>query len=206
MVLLMSGDIHPSSGPANTHSMYPCRFCELQVTWTHRAVCCDQCDIWYHKSCISMLSAEYQEIHDVSWSCVKCKTQNIASFTYHLYDVSMHNQFETLSGIPGDDSVFLSPAAFNPSQHKSPLNTRVQPLMSSVVSTQATSDNTSTINPLPHKANNLRIAVINCQGVCNKRAELENMYDYMDPDVRILTETKLDPSVNLSEFLPEHYM
>ena len=77
--------------------------------------------------------------------------------------------------------------------------------MSSVASTQATSDNTSHINPLPHKANNLRIAVINCQGVRNKRAELENMCDYMDPDVLILTETKLDPSVNSSEFLPEHY-
>ena len=77
--------------------------------------------------------------------------------------------------------------------------------MSLVASNQATSDNMSNINPLLHKANNLRIAVINCQGVRCKRAELENMCDYMDPDVLILTETKLDHSVNSSEFLPEHY-
>ena len=47
--------------------------------------------------------------------------------------------------------------------------------------------------------------MINFQGVCSKRAELENTCDYMVPNVLILTEMKLDPSVNSSKFLPEHY-
>ena len=47
--------------------------------------------------------------------------------------------------------------------------------------------------------------MINCQGVRRKRPELENMCDYMDPDVLILTETELDPSLYSSEFLSKHY-
>ena len=39
---------------------------------------------------------------------------------------------------------------------------------------------------------NVRVAVVNCQGVCGKKADLKNMCEYMDPDVLILTETKLD--------------
>ena len=53
--------------------------------------------------------------------------------------------------------------------------------------------------------NNWRSVTINCNGVSGKRAELANLVSYTDPDVLILTETKLDHTVHPSEFLPEGY-
>ena len=65
MVLLLSGDVE--SNPAPHPSMYPCGICELGVS-----VCCDNCDIWYHKSCISMNSQEYDRIETTDWNCFAC--------------------------------------------------------------------------------------------------------------------------------------
>ena len=90
---------HPSdylcSGPLGTlQSGWCCSYCAATyirtkaIPWTswstpvasatfrsHQAVCCDECAIWYHKSCVSMLSREYKKIEDVSWNCIKCKSQ-----------------------------------------------------------------------------------------------------------------------------------
>ena len=38
-----------------------------------------------------------------------------------------------------------------------------------------------------------------------KRAELENLINYTDPDLIIMTETKIDDQVKASEFLPKGY-
>ena len=38
-----------------------------------------------------------------------------------------------------------------------------------------------------------------------KRAELENLINYTDPDLIIMTETKIDKQVKASEFLPKGY-
>ena len=70
MVLLMSGDVESNPGPHP--SMYPCSICELGVNWSRLAVCCDNCDIWYHKSCISMNSQEYDRIETTDWNCFAC--------------------------------------------------------------------------------------------------------------------------------------
>ena len=205
MLFLLCGNIHLNPGPPMYHLINPCGFCDLQVSWSNRAVCCDKCDIWYHKSCVSMLSRKYEEIEDVSWNCIKCKSQNVASFTYHSYDVTTHNIFEPLSSIPGDDSVFDSSALFHSRGHSSPVNTRQQPVMRSIASSRATTASTYSDRPLPLQKTNLCVAVVNCQGVHGKKADLENMWEYMDPNVLILTETELDPSISPAEFLPAHY-
>ena len=57
----------------------------------------------------------------------------------------------------------------------------------------------------PCKKQSLRTLVINCNGIANKRAELENITAYTDPDVILMTETKIDSSVSSSEFLPCGY-
>ena len=38
-----------------------------------------------------------------------------------------------------------------------------------------------------------------------KRAKLENLINYADPDLIIMTETKIDEQVKASEFLPKGY-
>ena len=106
-------------------SVYPCGWSELQVGWSRAAVMCDECSIWYHKTSISMTSAEYNGIENVSWRCVKCTTTNCSYFLYQGFNVNVTNSYGVLAGIPGDDSVFyqmlrLPISPFDPPVHSSP--------------------------------------------------------------------------------------
>jgi len=51
----------------------------------------------------------------------------------------------------------------------------------------------------------MRLLSVNCNGVASKKAELENLISYTQPNILCLTETKLDDSVYTSEFLPKGY-
>ena len=51
----------------------------------------------------------------------------------------------------------------------------------------------------------IRYLVINCNGIASKKAELESVIDYTDPDVLIITETKIYDTVHTSEFLPSNF-
>ena len=52
--LLLAGDVSPNPGPKRQASVYPCGLCDLPVTWDCQGVCCDDCDIWHHKSCLEL--------------------------------------------------------------------------------------------------------------------------------------------------------
>jgi len=58
---------------------------------------------------------------------------------------------------------------------------------------------------LPQKANNLRFLIINCNSCLGKKAELDNLLNYTDADVVLMTETKIDNAISAQEFLPPHY-
>ena len=62
-VLLLSGDIELNPCPHHK-SLYPCGYCELPVNWSHRAICCDKCTIWYHKSCADLSTQEFDLYED----------------------------------------------------------------------------------------------------------------------------------------------
>ena len=69
LILILSGDIHPNPGPP---CVYPCGICETPVNWSNCAVCCDDCSIWYHKSCFGMSTHEYERLankSNISWIC-----------------------------------------------------------------------------------------------------------------------------------------
>ena len=125
IVLSLCGDIETNPDPTAYKDNFPCVFCELQVDWSDTGGCCDHCDIWHHKDCISMTSSECEGIADLSWKCFKCKTINCSSFVYNGYNLKVTKSFQALAGIPGDDSVFsksigsLSPL-FAPEVHSSP--------------------------------------------------------------------------------------
>ena len=53
--------------------------------------------------------------------------------------------------------------------------------------------------------NSWRTLVINCNSVSGKKSELAERVEYTDPDVILLTETKLDSSIGTAEFIPEGY-
>ena len=60
LALFLSGDIQTNPGPRH-QPVYPCGFCELAVSWSpnEEAVCCDECSIWYHRSCLEMCTKDY---------------------------------------------------------------------------------------------------------------------------------------------------
>jgi len=60
-------------------------------------------------------------------------------------------------------------------------------------------------NLIPGKKANWRTLVANVDGIASKRAALAELVDYTDPDAIIMTETKLDDTVNSAEFLPPSY-
>ena len=60
LALFLSGDIQTIPGPRH-QPVYPCGFCELAVSWSpnEEAVRCDECSIWYHRSCLEMCTKDY---------------------------------------------------------------------------------------------------------------------------------------------------
>ena len=78
---------------------------------------------------------------------------------------------------------------FMPPMHSSPYqDNNTRPKLSS---TQSTSVNDSSAsNPSTRQAN-FRVVVTNVDGARGKRAEIEHLCDYMDPDVIIMCETKI---------------
>ena len=84
LMLFICGDVEMNPGPGNS-SIYPCGFCDCKVSWTDKGVCCDDCSIWYHKSCISMPSTDYDNLEDFSWHCIKCRTP-LSHDTFHSYE------------------------------------------------------------------------------------------------------------------------
>lgn len=98
LTLALCGDIHSNPGP---EPVCMCGFCELRVGWSHHAVCCDGCDVWYHKSCLDMKSAEYEHLNatDASWSCWKCDSMNHTRNLFHSFELDIRNSYSTLSNI-----------------------------------------------------------------------------------------------------------
>ena len=103
LLLLTSGNVERNPGPALA-DQFPCGRCELNVDWSQLAVCCDECDHWYHKTCISMTSIEYDDVSDESWICTKCKTVNCSSFQYQCYNLNVSNSFEALVGVNNNNN------------------------------------------------------------------------------------------------------
>ena len=104
LIIILFGDIQVNTGPT---SIYPCGCCELPVTWDHqRAVCCDNCKLWYHSECIELSSSKINvlQFSNLSWICCHCESLNVDYSTYHSYEFELSNRFSVLS----DSSSVLS--------------------------------------------------------------------------------------------------
>lgn len=128
LTLLLCGDVEPNPGPRND-PVYPCGCCERKVNWSHKAICCDSCSLWYHKSCISMCSSDFDNIGSVSWHCFKCNCPIQDSFTFHYYNLQTSNSFNPLLSMPSDvdgdcnRSCVSAPSPRVPVRHSSPFST-----------------------------------------------------------------------------------
>ena len=59
---------------------------------------------------------------------------------------------------------------------------------------------------VPGKDNNWRTLVINANNIANKKTELAAIAEYCDPDLKLISETKLDPDILNGEFVRAGYM
>ena len=100
LLLLLGGDIEQNPGPRGKHqSVYPCGLCDHPVTWKCEGVCCDDCDIWHHRSCIELCTTDYELLQrpNVQWLCCKCESINVSSFTFHSFELNTTNYYEPLT-------------------------------------------------------------------------------------------------------------
>ena len=205
LLLLLSGDISLNPGPLSD-GLFPCGVCQLAVSWSHKAVACDNCDVWVHKSCASMDSVMYEQVENLTWKCYCCRSVNVSSFVINAYNLPTANSFAPLACIPGDDSVHLpdiplTAEQFVPGSHSSPAKKCTANYSPSL--SHSSHSSTSVLSTT--KGNNIRFVVINANGVSGKRAELAELCSSTQADIMIVTETKLDSSKRASEFFPKNY-
>ena len=75
------------TGSLNLSSIFPCGYCEDPVTWEQRGICCDSCDMWFHKDCVDMRSFTFlaYSTTNVSWICCRCNHSNFDRNLFHSF-------------------------------------------------------------------------------------------------------------------------
>ncbi|KAK3107538.1 hypothetical protein FSP39_016928 [Pinctada imbricata] len=183
MSLLLSGDVEANPGPRNT-STYPCGFCDIPVNWSCEGVCCDECSIWYHRSCLELCSADFDllEYSHVQWLCCKCESINVNSFTFRSYETDSNYY----APIKGSDITLdsINSSVFSPIRTSSP-RTDTSRTNSASKSTNRLSSSTYP------KKRNLRILNMNCRSIIEKRGEFSALLEYTQPDIVCGTESWL---------------
>ena len=176
--LLLIHDLELNPGPndqINDSTVYLCGVCQSDVNWDMKAVCCDQCLVWYHIECQNIHSLQYADMDrsSVMWDCQHCMMPNFSPDTItlsesniNLDDTSGTFTTSSTSGSPGQPQATSSP---DPSS--------------------ATSRGRKNKNAPTH----LKVLNVNAQSILDKKARFQNLVDSTDPDIVIMTETWLKP-------------
>ena len=68
LLLMMSGNVHPSPGP-----IFPCSVCAGNVTWLGKSVQCCTCSKWVHLRCSQLSLSNFRALGSShSWSFPPC--------------------------------------------------------------------------------------------------------------------------------------
>ena len=98
------------------------------MTWEHvDGLCCDGCDVWHHRSCIELCSADYdlQARHShIQWLCCKRESINVSNSTFHSFELNTSNMFDPLSQIDSSIDSVSTDMVFSPLYASSP-STRI---------------------------------------------------------------------------------
>ena len=132
-----------------------------------KAVCCDQCLVWYHIECQNIHSLQYADMDrsSVMWD-FSPDTITLFESNINLDDTSGTFTTFSTSGSPGQPQATSSP---DPSS--------------------ATSRGRKNKNAPTH----LKVLNVNVQSILDKKARFQNLVDSSDPDIVIMTETWLKP-------------
>ena len=193
LLLLLSGDVQSNPGPPK----YPCGICKKAVKWDHKnpSVCCDSCDTWFHQKCLVMPDAVFEGLKNVTWECVQCGLPNFSTSLFDSDIFDSTNPFESLTS-PCSETSGLNLSFSAPTATSSPKNQNTTGHQSDNLSAH-----TSARKDIP-----LRILVLNCQSVCNKKPQLESIIDSTNPDIVIGSESWLNSSITSASVFPAGYV
>ena len=187
LLVLLAGDVELNPGPRKPK--YPCIVCGKACTWNTPAVCCDDCDGWYHTDCMGMHPAVYSALGkpDTSWHCTSCGIPQFTSSLFNsFYSSEAHSSFCSDSSL-SEPIPFPSPNSFS----------TAQPIASSPVRIPPT-------NKIS-KFKILTLLAINFQSVMSKKDELGVLIECQMPDIIVGTEIFIKNKIKDSEFMPSHF-
>ena len=218
-LLLLAGDVEVNPGPGG--SSFPCGLCEIDANWSNGGIACEHCDVWYHRDCARLNLSSFNRLASPSriWICYKCSSKNFSHFPFHysqLY-LTVSNSFDPLSdtNFTFEIDSSSSPTPFVPRIHSTPIlngpitleppvqnmtstSTQTNPPPAFSIASSGPESPPSVLTPelssdflYPKKGSNWRTVVINANSITNKKAEISAMADYCDPDLMLITETKL---------------
>ena len=126
----------------------------------------------------------------IAWECIRCGMPN---FSTSLFDTTasleVSNRFETLSSLSEPDS----PVPDNIGPPKAASSPIVQPKEAKSKTKKAA---------LNHP---LRILILNCQSIKNKKAEIHAVINSAKPDIILGNESWLTPEIKNSEIFPDSF-
>ena len=186
LLLLLSVDIEPNPGPTlipevvgNASTIFPCGSCYEPVSWSCKGVECESCFTWYHAVCQNISDSMYDRLGNDSrmgvWTCLTCYNINITSASLASLD-----SFET-------------PNPFNHLQNSSDLQDTSHSLPVTSTPKQKPNPKPKTKNTNNKIKRSLKVLVINCRSIVDKKQEYENMVTSTNPDIIIGTESWLKP-------------
>ena len=182
ILLILSGNIELNPGPTTPCPIDPCGICGL-TTDDSPAVECEQCEIWFHKKCMTMCTYNFDRLQNCSWICCTCGLPNFSSGLFDSFDFSTlsQNPFSNLSDTSSSNSLQNSPD-YSQTPTKNPI-----PVSAS------TPNHSKGQHPKRDPYSGLTHLVINFQSLWNKRVELSNLAIETRSDIIIGTETWLIP-------------
>ena len=188
LLILLSGQVELNPGPSSpgnqNSSIFPCGYCDLPVTWDQCEICCDSCDLWFHKNCVDIGSHTFRAFSttNVSWICCNCDNPNYELNLFHSFQKETANSFHSLN---------LSESK----EIKSPISDFQPVLHSSAIIDHRHSK----------KIKNWRTLNLNCQSLRGKVEAFQSSVDYFKPYCILGTESWLDKRVSTNTIFPPGY-
>ena len=209
LIPLLIAGIEANPGPSTVTPetpKYPCGVCqEAVVDFGQRALACDRCDVWTHKSCMEMKSAEYDNLADTSipWYCPHCDSLNRSTIIYDvpiLQDNECHSSMNSSAMINSTRSTSDSRSSTSSIPSEDPQADLSNSTFSSIGSpVQASSPKPPQQVRKRNIKKSLRILNINFQSARKKSKYISTVIETTKPDIILGTETWLSDDIRSSE-------
>ena len=168
--------------------------CEIDANCLNGGIACEHCHVWYHRDC-ACLNLSFDPLSDTNFYF---EIDSFSSTT--LFVPRIHSTL-----------ILSSPITLEPPvQNMTSTSTQTNPPPVFSISSSGPESPPSVLTPelssdfiYPKKSSNWHTVVINANSITHKKAEISAITDYCDPDLMLITETKLDSSIISSELLPK---